>query len=845
MKAVVSGRPTVDLYAASSVLIALIFLTRPQHPGPLGTNHEPRHNVGRHRSPRGLRIPDARTSAWHATRQSKRRPMYRLRYITLLCALVIGADLRAQQAPTAHATAITSAPVIDGRLDDDTWAEAQVIADFVQTEPTEGRPVSERTEVRVVYDDEALYVGAWLFDSNPSSLVFGQTLRDASLNESDAFVLVLDTYLDRQNGFVFGTTPAGIEYDGQVANEGQGGRGGSGRPGTSTSRQQRGSGGGFNLNWDGSWEVATTTDADGWYAEMRIPFTTLRYGVEGVQTWGLNFGRRIRRNSEEAFWAPIPRQFSLYRVSLAGTLDLVAPARRISTVSPYVLSNGFKDYTVTSPNAEFGTKVGVDAKIGLNQSLTLDLTVNTDFAQAEVDDQQVNLTRFSLFFPEKRAFFLENAGTFSVGTDPSAELFFSRRIGLSGGQEVPIHPGARVTGKVGDLQVGMLNIQTGDLRVPDTVTGVVQQVAPDNNFGVVRALREWENRSRIGGIFVSRLNTNSTSDYNLTYGLDGRLGIGQSLTFDGWAGLTTTPLPSGTPELREGFNNGEYGYEGTGAFVNRDWQVSAGYRQIGSEFNPEVGFVNRSAYRYGSARVRYHIRTEGVDWFREFRPHIGTNAFWSLDGFNESYYIHIDNHFAFENGAEIHLPGWNLTGEGLVVPFQIRDEGDLPGGVRGPVIIPPGTYDNQELLFRANTNLSAPLSLSAGVLFGGFYSGSQVSPEGTLSYRFRDRLTTSVSMNYFDVELDEGSFATSVVRFTGSYSFTPRIYLQANLQYNDDSEDLGSNIRLGWLDTAGTGLFIVYNDTEFLGTMDRMGFRAGPRQRQLVIKYTKLFNLAG
>ncbi len=768
--------------------------------------------------------------------------MSRLRYIALFFPLSVVAELQAQQAPNGIAAAITSVPVIDGRLDDVAWMGAQVLTGFVQREPTEGRPVSERTEVRVAYDGEALYVGAWLFDSDPTSLVFGQTLRDASLNDADAFVLVLDTYLDRQNGFVFGTTPAGIEYDGQVANEGQGGGGGGRRPGGG-SRQQRGSGGGFNLNWDGSWEVATSIDAHGWYAEMRIPFTTLRYGAGGDQTWGLNFERRIRRNSEEAVWAPIPRQFNLYRVSLAGTLDLAAPARRIATISPYALSDGFKDYTIRSPDADFGGKVGGDAKIGLNQSLTLDLTVNTDFAQAEVDDQQVNLTRFSLFFPEKRAFFLENAGTFSVGSGRSAELFFSRRIGLSGGQEVPIHGGARMTGKVGDVQIGVLNIQTGGLSVPDAVTGVPQQVAPDNNFGVVRAFREWENRSRIGGIFVSRLNTNSTSDYNLTYGVDGRLGIGQDLTFDGWAGLTTTPLPSGTPDLREGFNHGEYGYAGTGNFRSRDLEMSAGYRQIGSEFNPEVGFVNRSAYRYGSGRVLYHLRTDGVDWFREFRPHISGNAFWSLRGFNESYYVHIDSHFAFESGAEIHLPGWNLTGEGLVAPFQIRDQGDLPGGGRGPVIIPPGTYDTQEFVLRANTNRSSPLSFSGGVTFGGLYSGTQVSPDATVSYRFRDRFTTSVSLNYFDVELDEGSFTTSLVRLTASYSFTPRIYLQANLQYNDDSEDLGSNIRLGWLDTAGTGLFIVYNDTEFLGDMDPLGFRSGPRQRQLVIKYTKLFNL--
>ena len=750
-----------------------------------------------------------------------------LRYYAPFAVLLWCGALQAQQAPSAIATAITDSPIIDGQLDDASWRDAQVLSSFVQREPTEGQPVSERTEVRITYDGEALYVGAWLYDGDPSGLVFGQTLRDASLNDADAFSLVLDTYRDGQNGFVFATTPAGIEYDGQVANEGQGGGGGGG-----LGRQQAGSGGGFNLNWDGSWEVATSTDAQGWYAEMRIPFTTLRYDEGGPQTWGVNFERRIRRNNEQSVWAPLPRQFDLYRVSLAGSLDLEAPTRRIVTVSPYVLSDGFKDYTVAAPDADFGYKVGGDAKIGLNQSLTLDLTVNTDFAQAEVDDQQVNLTRFRLFFPEKRAFFLENAGTFSVGTSRSAELFFSRRIGLSSGREVPIQAGARMTGRVGDVQLGVLNIQTDDLSVFDEGTQLDEQIAPDNNFGVVRAFQEFGNRSRLGAILVSRLNTNSTDDYNLTYGLDGRLGIGQDLTFDAWAGMTTTPVLSG-PDTRAGFNNGEYGFAGGGQYVTRDWELSAGYRQVGEEFNPEVGFVNRTGYRHANARWLRHLRTEGVSWFREFRPHMSWTQFWTLGGFSESYQVHIDNHFQFENGAFFQFPGINLTGEGLEETFEIRDG----------IVIPMGSYDNIEMVFRGNTNQSAPFSFSGGFTWGGLYTGTQLSPNASVSYRFQDRFTTSLRANYFDVSLPEGDFTTAVVAFNGSYSFTPRIYLQATVQYNDDSEDLGTNLRFGLLDTAGTGLFIVYNDTEFLGDIDGVGFLRGPRARQLVIKYTKLFNL--
>ena len=751
--------------------------------------------------------------------------------LTLACAGGLDAQeftsMASGEAKEARATPVASPPTIDGRLDDGAWQAAEVLGGFVQREPVDGRPVSERTEVRMVYDADALYVAAWMFDSDPSRIVVGQTLRDASVNDSDAFMMVVDTYLDRQNGFVFGTTPAGIEYDGQVANEGQGG-GGGGR-----GRFQRGSGGGFNLNWDGSWEVATATDAQGWYAEMRIPFSTLRYGDGGAQTWGLNFERTIRRKNEQSVWAPIPRQFNLYRLSLAGTVSLEAPSRRIMTVSPYMLGDAFKDYTLPGPELEYGTGIGGDAKVGLNQSLTLDLTVNTDFAQVEVDDQQVNLTRFSLFFPEKRAFFLENAGIFSVGAGRSAELFFSRRIGLAAGREVPIQAGGRLTGQVGGLRVGVLNIQTEALGSPDSETAMVSQVAPNNNFGVVRLYREFENRTQLGTILVSRLNTTDSDDYNLTYGLDASLGIGQAFTLRGWAAMTTTPLPAGEPDLRSGFNNGEYGFEGDADYRTRNWQVSASYRQIGEEFNPEVGFLNRRAYRHINTRVLRHLRVESVPWFREFRPHVSWTHFWSLEGFSETYLVHIDNHFAFENGAFFQLPGFNFTGEGLEQPFEIR-----PG-----IVIPAGSYNNVDWQFRANTNRSAPLSISGGWELGGLYSGTRFGPNATVAYRFQDRFTTEFTARYFDVRLDEGSFTTSVFALKAAYSFTPRIYLQANLQYNDDTEDLGTNIRVGFLDTAGTGLFIVYNDTEHIGYFDRTGFARGPKQRQLVLKYSRLFEL--
>jgi len=748
-----------------------------------------------------------------------------LRHIEILLAALFFATIAQAQDPpgtqpgsarVVSVALVGEGPVINGRLDDDAWADAPILTDFVQREPVEGQPVSERTEVRLVYDEKALYIGAWMFVEDPSTIVVGEARRDAPLNDTDAFLVVLDTYLDRQNGFVFGTTPVGIEYDGQVTRDGEGGGGGR-------TRQQRGSGGGFNLNWDGAWEVAASVDEAGWYAEMRIPFSTLRYLQGGDQRWGVNFARNIRHRNEQSVWSGIPRQFNLYRVSLAGTLTgFEAPANRIFTFTPYVLGDVARNYAVDNSAMADGT-IGGEAKIGLNQSLTMDLTVNTDFAQVEVDDQQVNLTRFPLFFPEKRAFFLENAGTFSVGSGRSADLFFSRRIGLSSGEEIPINAGVRLTGKIAGMQVGFLNIQARHVDLFDNELGEDARVEPSNNFGVVRLFQEFENRTRLGGIFVSRVNTGQTSDYNLTYALDGRLGIREAINFDGWVAGTTTP----------GIDSGEYGYNFGARYDTRDWRLSATYREIGAEFNPEVGFVNRRDYRHINARIQRHYRFSQLSWFRELRPHVSWRQFWDLEGFSETYVIHIDNHFEFSNGAFFQLPGLNFTGEGLKEPFEIREG----------IVIPPGTYDHVDWGFRANTNLSAPLSIQTTIDAGGFYSGTRVGTQTTVNYRYRDKSVTSLRVSYFDVNLKEGEFATSIVALKTAYSFTPRIFVQATLQYVSDTKDLGSNIRFGWLSTAGTGLYVVYNDLEHLGGLDRTGIERGPRGRQLIVKYTKQFNL--
>ncbi|TVR50600.1 MAG: hypothetical protein EA421_16935, partial [Gemmatimonadales bacterium] len=300
---------------------------------------------------------------------------------------------------SAAVTRVELGPEIDGNLNKPIWEEGEFLSGFVQQEPLEGLPSTERTQVKLLQDDAALYVGVWLFDSEPDRIVMGERRRNANLRQSDAFLFVLDTFRDTQSGFAFGTNPAGIEFDGQV-------RAGS-----------------VSTDWDGSWTVATSRDEEGWYAEFRIPFSTLRYGAQDGQTWGLNMSRYIGRKNEQSVWSPVPRQFNLYRLEYAGLLhDLVPPPQRVMTVTPYVLSAAQR-IPQTSMDVEYPWEVGGDAKFGITQSLSLDFTVNTDFAQVEVDDQQVDLTRFSLFFPEKRPFFLENSGLFQVGSSGSAQMF--------------------------------------------------------------------------------------------------------------------------------------------------------------------------------------------------------------------------------------------------------------------------------------------------------------------------------------------------------------------------------------------------------------------------------------
>jgi hypothetical protein len=726
-------------------------------------------------------------------------------------------ELTATGVPLARAVSTDDAPLVDGDvLNDPAYADARLVTGFVQNRPFEGQQASERTEVRIVYTADTLYFGVVCYTDDPSTIIVADSRRDSDMTETDSFQIILDTYLDGQNGFIFGTNPAGVEYDGQVTNEGQGtgrfGGGGSGRP--SNNRQQRGSGGGLNLNWDGAWQVATRVTDIGWTAEIAIPFRTLRYPRSETQSWGMNFQRNIRARNEQAFWSPLPRQYDLNRISLAGELqELRVPPQRNLTLTPYMLGEALHR-TETARNLATGD-FGADLKYSITPSMTLDLTYNTDFAQVEVDDQQVNLDRFTLFFPEKRPFFLENAGLFSVGQQGAVDIFFSRRIGLgASGEQIPIIGGGRLSGKVGtNTNIGFLNMQTQSVDGTGT---------PQQNFTVGRIRQDLGNRSNVGAIFVNRQATGGLAgdqDYNRTYAFDGRWGIGQGGTVSGFVAETDTP---GGPA-------GDAHAYSLSAQHDSEWaRLSVGYTEVAPNFNPEVGFLARESYRRVNAGVFTTFRPENFMGLHEVRPHVFHNTYLDYEtGLHETQFTHIDNHLEWRNGYEIHT-GMNISREGVFEAFEI-----FPG-----VIIPPGTYDHKETQLAANTNLGAPVSATINTIVGGLFGGDRVTITPSIAARLGETLNATFEWSYNDLNLPGGHFTTNLSRVRVSYSFTTRMFFQALVQYNDRADLWSSNLRFGLLSDANTGLFVVYNDVQGLGSEIPPG-----SGRTLTLKYSYLFDL--
>ncbi len=688
---------------------------------------------------------------------------------------------------------------LDGVLDEDVWRTAVPASDFVQAEPHEGEAATERTEVRLAFDHNALYIGVFCRDSASSGLIVNDIRKDFAAGEQDTFEVILDTFADRRNGFVFVTNPVGAKSDTQIANEGRE----------------------VNTSWDAVWSVATKVGPDGWSAELRIPFKTLRFERGADRVWGVNFSRRIRRKNETDYWSPVPRVCNLYRASLGGTLSGLPDASqgRNLRVKPWAATNATRP--AGGDEFDYRQQAGLDVKYGLTPSLTVDLTVKPDFAQAEADEQQVNLTQFSLFFPEKREFFLENSGLFYFGDIPRESrlgnvrfappeeemlLFFSRRIGLTDdGEEIPIAAGGRLTGRVGGFGAGAMTIQTqseGD-RAGD-------------NYTVLRGRRDLLRNSDIGAIFLSRQSSGPSSDRNQVAGLDANFRFVSALSMNGFITKSFTP----------GVQGGELAGKGSATWNDNFVHAQYSFLTVGDHFRDDIGFIKRTGVRkhfadFGIRPRPSWLRRYGI---REFHPHTRYNIYTDQSNEKVSHTNHVAAAWFFERGGYLELQ-WNPRFERIVTPFRIRRDQSFA----------PGAYSWNEYVLELETDHSRKVSGSALVTSGGFWTGTQKSMKVGVVFRPSYHLTLDTALQRNDIVLllPMHDFVTNLVTSRIGYAFTTRTFLDTLLQYNTDLKQFSANVRLDLIHRPLSDVFVVYNEQQLTNADVRPG-------RGLIVKYTHM-----
>lgn len=572
------------------------------------------------------------------------------------------------------------------------------------------------------------------------------------------------------------------------------------------------------MNWDGVWDVITTRTPDGWMAEIAIPMVTLRFPKSERQVWGVNFMRNIRQKNEQVFWAPVTKEYQLTRVSLAGTMEGIAGVSRGMDlrVLPYVLSGGRQQRNGDTLDGSGIGDVGLDVKYGVASGLNLDLTLNTDFAQVEVDEQQVNLTRFPLFFPEKRDFFLENSGMFNVGAGSSgfgsrlADLFFTRRIGLSSsGQPIPIIGGARLTGKVNRHNVATLNITTQD-----------GFGTPGQNFFVGRYSRDIFSRSKVGGIIINKEAIDGP-DYNRTFAVDTSLAVHPNFVMNGFLAKTESP----------GISTGDMAGYFRGTWLSPAWSVYGEYTDLQDNFNAEVGFIPRVGIRTATFHTEWNPRP-GKWNIRMLDPM--WNITYTTDQNNRLLTRRLHNMVGiyFEDGSS----GWvyyNDHFEQLDAPFFIHED----------VAIPAGTYRFGEWVGMYKTDPSRRLYGEARYSPQTFFDGRRTDIIGTVGLRATSRLATEVKFTRSDVDLPAGAFVADIAALTFDFALSPEVTLRTLSQYNSVAHELSNSIRFNWIYRPGSDIYIAYDelrvdmDPQFAGIR-----RASPwvRNRQLAIKMTYL-----
>ena len=674
--------------------------------------------------------------------------------------------------PVMHAWKTTRPPRIDGVLDEAEWANAERITGFRQQLPQTGYLAKYQTVVRMMYDADHLYLAAENLDPEPHLAITTGLERDFLSPDSDVFGVVFDTFLDRRNSFLFAMNPRGAVRDEQTFND---------------SRT-------IVEAWEGIIDLKTRMTDSSWIVEMAIPLKSLRFdGRKDVQDWGINFVRRVRRVNETSYWAPLERQYRAHRMSKAGTLEGLAGLNqgRNLQVKPYAVASDSRGTQV--PVSAFGTNsdLGVDLKYGVTPSLTLDLTYNTDFAQVEVDQEQVNLTRFSLLFPERREFFIENSGSFTFGDVEERNyrmgaslrdftLFNSRQIGLTrDGRPLPIVGGGRLTGRVGGFEIGLLDMQT-----QTSALGAAE------NFGVVRARRNLWGNSDVGVLVQRRASTDSIGDENLSYGIDANLRPISNLILNAYAAGSQA----------DGSASDGYAARTSIGFRNAFWNTSVMVKRVSDAFDPGIGFVRRRGMQQSYATVGIHARPawRGI---QEVAPYVEVDYLTDLSNTLDSRTLQAGVQVQFQPDGMMQL--------------ELRDEFDrldadfavFPGHTIGA-----GAYGWREASATLTSARSRPLSASATGSTGGFYDGTRQSYGGTVTWRARYDLSFEANFTRNDVDLPSGPFLADVGRLRLRYAWSTKLFGSAFVQYNAQSNTVVTNARVNFRYAPLSDIFLVYTD---------------------------------
>jgi hypothetical protein len=706
---------------------------------------------------------------------------------------------------TVRAVRLTQPLELDGTLDEDAYSSVKPLTGFIQSVPDIGKPVSQRTEAWVFFDEDNIYVACRCFDTAPpSEWVANEMRRDGpQIRQNDNFGVLLDTFYDRRNGNNFYVNPLGGMMDIQYTNEGS-----------------------SNSDWNTVWDVRTSRFDGGWSVEIQIPFKSLRYRPGASQVWGIQIRRGIRRRNEWAYLTPMPPDGSAawQRISMLPTLvGLEVPALGKNVeIKPYGIGGIRTDRTATpavtnDPNGEFG----FDVKYSVTQNMTLDLTYNTDFAQVEVDEQQVNLTRFNLVFPEKREFFLEGRGLYEFGRGTRGfgaagnipDLFFSRQIGLNRGRVIPITGGARMTGKVGKFSFGAVNMQTEHEPLSDT---------PKTNFTVLRLRRDLLRRSSVGVMLTNRsASVRAPGESNQAYGVDGSFSFYQNVNVNGFYAKTRTPGIAG--------NAGSY--QAHFDYSPDLYAVAAEHLFIGDAFNPEVGFVRRGNMRRTYVAGRFSPRPK-AGMVRRFSWEGSVDYIADTAGRLETRQQALTFDAEFQNSDRFSVD-YNRNYELLVRPF----------GVSRDITIPAGGYafDTFSTSYSFGPQRRWAGNLSFGQ--GAFYDGRQTSlgfgagrVELTLQFSFEP----SVSINWID--LPYGDFSTQIYRARSTYTFTPRMFVSGLVQFNQSNRTVSTNVRMRWEYIPGSEFFVVYTeDRDTAGALaGQIGQFSPLLNRGLVVKFNRL-----